>query len=136
MPILWEMKVKQFECWALRSRYIVSSVLKFVFISSHSDFSPLLLLLLLLFFFLRKISPELTSAASRPLFAEEDWPWANICAHLPLLYMWDAYHIMAYQAMPCLHPGSALVNSWPLSPLLDASCCFINMQWCFPWDSS
>ena len=25
-------------------------------------------------FFLRKISPELTSAASPPLFAEEDWP--------------------------------------------------------------
>ena len=29
-------------------------------------------------FFLRKISPELTSAANPPLFAEEDWPWANI----------------------------------------------------------
>ena len=28
-------------------------------------------------FFLRKISPELT-AANPPLFAEEDWPWANI----------------------------------------------------------
>ena len=26
------------------------------------------------FFFLRKISPELTSAASPPLFDEEDWP--------------------------------------------------------------
>ena len=26
------------------------------------------------FFFLRKISPELTSAANPPLFAEEDWP--------------------------------------------------------------
>ena len=25
-------------------------------------------------FFLRKISPELTSAANPPLFAEEDWP--------------------------------------------------------------
>ena len=24
--------------------------------------------------FLRKISPELTSAANPPLFAEEDWP--------------------------------------------------------------
>ena len=41
--------------------------------------------------FLRKISPELTSAAKRPFFAEEDWPWANIRAHLPLFYMWDAY---------------------------------------------
>ena len=36
-------------------------------------------------FFLRKISPELTSAAN-PLFAEKDWPWANICACLPLFY--------------------------------------------------
>ena len=27
-----------------------------------------------LFFFLRKISPELTSTANPPLFAEEDWP--------------------------------------------------------------
>ena len=26
------------------------------------------------FFFLRKITPELTSAANPPLFAEEDWP--------------------------------------------------------------
>ena len=26
------------------------------------------------FFLLRKISPELTSAANSPLFAEEDWP--------------------------------------------------------------
>ena len=41
-------------------------------------------------FFLRKISPELTTA-DPPLFAEEDWPWANIHARLPLLYMWDAY---------------------------------------------
>ena len=44
------------------------------------------------FFFLRKISPELTPVANPPLFAEEDWPRANICVHLPLLYMWDAYH--------------------------------------------
>ena len=28
----------------------------------------------ILFFFLRKISPEITSAANPPLFAEEDWP--------------------------------------------------------------
>ena len=26
------------------------------------------------FLFLRKISPELTSAANPPLFADEDWP--------------------------------------------------------------
>ena len=49
------------------------------------------------FFFFppRKISPELTTT-NPPLFAEEDWPWANICTHLPLLYMWDACHSIAW----------------------------------------
>ena len=42
-----------------------------------------------------KINPELTTA-NPPLFAEEDWPWANIHAHLPLRYMWDAYQSMAF----------------------------------------
>ena len=46
-------------------------------------------------FFLRTISPELTTA-NPPLFAEEDWPGANIHAHLHLLYTWDAYHSMAF----------------------------------------
>ena len=62
-----------------------------------------------LFFFLRKTRPELTSA-NPPLLAEEDWLWANIRAHLPLLYMWDAYHSMACQAVPCPHPGFKLAN--------------------------
>ena len=53
---------------------------------------------------------ELTSAANPRLFAEENWPWAHICAHLPLLYTRDAYHSMACQAVPCLHPGSEPVN--------------------------
>ena len=52
-----------------------------------------------LFFFFRKISPELISATSPPLFAEGDWPWANICASLPLFYMWDACHNMACYAV-------------------------------------
>ena len=60
--------------------------------------------------FFRKISPELTSATNLPLFAEEDWPCAHIHAHLPLLYMWYAYHSMACHAVPCPHPGSELVN--------------------------
>ena len=47
------------------------------------------------FFFLRKIRPELT-VANPPLFAEEDWPWADIHAHLPLIYTWDACHSMAF----------------------------------------
>ena len=65
------------------------------------------------FFFLRKISPELTTASPPLFFAEEAWPWANIRAHLPPLYMWDAYHSMACQAVPCPHPGSELANPGP-----------------------
>ena len=61
------------------------------------------------FFFLRKISSEL-SAVNPPLFAEEDWPWANIRAHLPPLYMWDACHSTACQAMPYPHLGSEPAN--------------------------
>ena len=61
--------------------------------------------ILLLFFFLRKISPKLTSATNPPRFAEEDWPWANIHAHLPLLYMWDACHSMAWWAVRRSAPG-------------------------------
>ena len=36
---------------------------------------------------------------------EEDWPWANIHAHLPLLYMWDACHSIAWQAVHRSAPG-------------------------------
>ena len=57
------------------------------------------------FFFLRKISPELTSAANPPLFTEEDLPWANIRAHLPPLYMWHAYHSMALPSGAMSAPG-------------------------------
>ena len=42
--------------------------------------------LLIYFFFPRKISPELISA-NPPLLSEEDWPWANINAHLPPLFI-------------------------------------------------
>ena len=66
----------------------------------------------LIFYFLRKISPELTTT-SPPLFAEEDWPWANTHAHLPLLYTWDTYHCMACQMVPCPHPGSEPANHVP-----------------------
>ena len=55
------------------------------------------LVMIYLFVCLRKISPELTSTANPPLFAEEDWPWANIRTHLHLFYMWDSCHSMAWQ---------------------------------------
>ena len=64
------------------------------------------------FFFLRKTSAELTTA-NPPLFAEENWPWANIHAHLPLLYMWDAYHTMVCHAVPCPYLGSEPANPGP-----------------------
>ena len=60
-------------------------------------------------FFLRKISPELT-AANPPLFYEEGWPWANICAQPPLFCIWDACHSMASWAVcrstPDLNQGT------------------------------
>ena len=68
--------------------------IKEVFIFYHLNF----------FFFWRKISPELT-AANPPLFAEKGWPWANICAHLPLLYMWDTCHSMTWQTVHRSAPG-------------------------------
>ena len=72
-------------------------------------------------FFPRKISPELTTTGP-PLFAEEAWPWANIRAHLPLLYMWDTYHSMACQAVPCLHLWSEPTNPG----LLRSRTCALN----------
>ena len=54
-------------------------------------------------------------------FAVEDWLWANIRAHLPLLYMWDACHSMACQAVPCLHPGSK-----PATPGHQSGMCELN----------
>ena len=64
------------------------------------------------FSFLMKLSPELTSAANTPLFAEEDWPWANIQVHLPLVYMWDTCHSMAWQAMCSSAPSIWTGKPW------------------------
>ena len=74
-------------------------------------------------FFLKKISPELTSAANPPLFAEGDWPWADIRAHLPLLYLWNAYHSMACQAVPCPHPGSEPRTPGSWRGMCELNCC-------------
>ena len=73
------------------------------------------------FFFLRNIRPDLTSAANSPLFAEEDWPWANIHAHLPLLYMWDTYHSMAWQVVHRSAPGIQIGK--PLATKVELNCC-------------
>uniref|UniRef100_A0A9L0JF68 Phosphatidylinositol glycan anchor biosynthesis class F n=1 Tax=Equus asinus TaxID=9793 RepID=A0A9L0JF68_EQUAS len=70
----------------------------------------------------RKISPELT-AANPPLFAEEDWPRANIHAHLPLLYTWDAYHSMACQVVLCPHPVSKPRTPGCRSGTCELNCC-------------
>ena len=50
----------------------------------------------ILLFLLRKTGPDL-----------------NICAHLPLLYMWDAYHTMACQMVPSPHLGTELAKPRP-----------------------
>ena len=43
-------------------------------------------------------------------FSEEDWPWAKICANLPLFYMWD--DTTAWLDEQCVGPcpGSEPVN--------------------------
>ena len=66
---------------------------------------------------------ELTSDANPPRFTEKDWPWANICTHLPPLYTWDAYHSMACQVVPCPHSGSELVNPGHQSRTCALNCC-------------
>ena len=72
-----------------------------------------------IFFFLRKISPELT-AASPPLFAEEDWPWANIHAHLPL--PWDPN-----QWTPGHQSGTCTFNRSATRPAPTAN--ILNEKW-------
>ena len=55
-------------------------LIMFIVFTCESDF-------ILFFIFLRKITPELTSATLLLFFAEEDCPWANLYAHLPLFYV-------------------------------------------------
>ena len=44
------------------------------------------------------------------IFAEEDWPWVNICAHLPLLFIWDAATARLDKRCVSVHPGSDPAN--------------------------
>ena len=83
-----------------------------------------------MFVCLRKISPELTTA-SLPLFAEEDWPYANVHAHLPPLYMWGRLPQHGfYQAVPCLHLGSEPVNpGLPRSGMCAFNRCATRLAW-------
>ena len=65
---------------------------------------------------MRKIGHELTSFANLPLFflLEENWPWANICAHLPLFCMWNAATAWLDEWCVDLCPGSEPANLGPL----------------------
>ena len=79
-------------------------------IKNNSSLSVHYVLYFKKFFLLRKIHPELTSVANLPLFLlEEDYPWANICANLPPLCMWDAATAWLMSRVSP-HPGSTLVN--------------------------
>ena len=64
------------------------------------------------FFFLRKISPELTTANPPFFLLRKDWPWANIRAHLPLLYTLDTYHSMAFAKWCQVHTQDPNWRSW------------------------
>ena len=63
------------------------------------------------FFFERKISHELTSNATLPLSAEEDWPWANIRAQLSLFYMGRG-HTMSWQVVHQCTPRIGTCEPW------------------------
>ena len=66
---------------------------------------------LIYFIFLRKISPELTSAVNPSLFAEEDQPWANIHASMPIfLHFICGKHTTAWLAKRC--PVHTRVPNW------------------------
>ena len=56
-----------------------------------------------IFIFFWKISHELTPAANPPLFAEEDWPLADIHTHLPLLFI-RGMPATAWLAKQCVGP--------------------------------
>ena len=59
--ILW---LKIFQTWEAKFHFHSGEIM---IPNNHTLFK-------IIFIFLRKISPELTSAADPPLFAEEDWP--------------------------------------------------------------
>ena len=89
--------------------------------STHTGISSLLIMVTFMkkkttlqfpFLFLGKISPELTSSTNPPLFAKEDWPWANICAHI-FLYFVCGMPATAWLDKRCVGPRS---GSKPVSP--------------------
>ena len=64
------------------------------------------------FLFLRKISPELISAANPPLFAEEERASPELTSMPIFLYfMWDACHSMPYKH--CVGLGTKLAKPGP-----------------------
>ena len=76
------------KCSNLRSLRLRKHKLNFTFWNIFfGNYLNLFLIRILFIYLLRNISPELTSASNPPLFPEEDWPWANFCAHLPLFYV-------------------------------------------------
>ena len=64
-----------------------------------------------------------------------------MCAHHPLLYMWDAYHSMACQEVPCPRQGSKPANprteaehaNLTAAPPIGAPLCFFLKDFIFPF---
>ena len=102
----------------------IFNVLIIAFPPFGNKFSPSGTIFLFIYLFiLRKSSPELTSASNLSLFAEEDSPWANICAHHPLIYMWDTCHSMAWQALGRSTPGIRTSDPQARSGASELNCC-------------
>ena len=82
----------------------------FLFFTFSFIFS--LLFYFLFIFLVRKIGPELTSMPIFHFLLKEGCHWANICAHLPLFYMWDPCHSMAWWAVCWSMPRIRTCKPW------------------------
>ena len=94
--------------WEMDLKWILSTISGYLLYNENLSPNSHLFI-----YFLRKISPELTSAASPPLFAEEDWPWTS----MPIsLYVICGMPTTAWLDKWCIGPhlGSELVNPRPL----------------------
>ena len=61
-------------CHSKTNNIVLHFLTIIVFLYIYFSFSVSQFSLYVFFIFLRKIGPELTSAANPPLFAEKDWP--------------------------------------------------------------
>ena len=92
----------------------------------------------LLYLFGKYLSPFCALSFHLFLSFEEDWPWANICAHFPLLYMWNICHSMARYVVCRSVPRiwtcksqAAKVEHATLTTVPPCQPCLFPVWWCY-----